>query len=314
VQTVLGANGQIGTELARSLHDEFDTDLRLVSRSPRAVNASDELLAANLLDGKDADRAVAGSEIAYLTVGLPPDARLWADQLPVIIRNVIDACAQHDTKLVFFDNTYMYPKTADPQTESTQFEPVGSKAVTRARIATMLLEAMAAERVEAVICRAPEFYGPGKTQSFTNTLVFDRIAKGEPARVPLSDHTRRTLIWTLDASRGMALIGNTPTAFGQTWHLPVDRSRPTYRELIDMSSQVWGRRVDYRVMKAWQFRFGGLVSKPVREIWELLPRYAVDNVFLSDKFDAAFPNFPTTSVREGLRVLAGHTATEETSR
>ncbi len=37
------------------------------------------------------------------------------------------ACREHDTELVFFDNTYMYPRTAAPQVEETPFEPRGRK-------------------------------------------------------------------------------------------------------------------------------------------------------------------------------------------
>lgn len=304
MQTILGANGQIGTELARALHDEHTTDLRLVSRNPKPLHQSDQVLSADLIDAGATSRTVEGSEIAYLTVGLPPNSELWAEQLPVMMRNVIDACATHGTKLVFFDNTYMYPRTAAPQTEQTPFEPHGSKAVTRARMAELLMRAMDEQRIEAVICRAPEFYGPGKTQSFSNALVFDRIRENKPARVPLTDDTRRTLIWTPDASRAMALIGNTPDAYGRTWHLPVHGNRPTYAEIIEMCSEAWGRDVDYRVIKRWQFRLGGLVSRPVRELEELLPRYAVDNVFLSDAFDGAFPDFRTTTYREGIQTLA----------
>ncbi|MCG7310172.1 NAD-dependent epimerase/dehydratase family protein [Brachybacterium sp. ACRRE] len=324
MQTILGASGQIGTELARALHDDFTTDLRLVSRHPKPLHETDSTLAADLRDAEQTDRAVAGSEIAYFTAGLPPDGKVWAEQLPVMMRHVIDACAAHGTKLVFFDNTYMYPKTSTPQTEETPFRPVGRKAVVRARIADMLLEAIDEERVEGVICRAPEFYGPGRTQSFTTSLVFDRIAEGTTPRAPLTDDTLRTLIWTPDASRGMALIGNTPSAFGRTWHLPVDPAPLTYRTLIaDLSAKAWGRDIDYAVMPAWQFRLAGLVSKPVREIWELLPRYAVNNIFLSDAFRSAFPDFRTTTYAEGVQILAEATtsasarsssATERTSR
>ncbi len=48
MQTILGASGQIARELARELKRHID-DLRLVSRSPRKVNASDVTVAANLL-------------------------------------------------------------------------------------------------------------------------------------------------------------------------------------------------------------------------------------------------------------------------
>ena len=50
MQTILGAGGQIATELARELHDRFGVPLRLVSRHPRAVHPSDEVFAADLTD------------------------------------------------------------------------------------------------------------------------------------------------------------------------------------------------------------------------------------------------------------------------
>ncbi|RLV71032.1 NAD dependent epimerase/dehydratase [Streptomyces sp. CBMAI 2042] len=71
----------------------------------------------------------------------------------------------------------------------------------RAQIATMLLEAVGAGTVDAVICRAPELYGPGKTESLTNSLVFDRIRAGKRPLVPVSVKTVRSLIWTTDAGR-----------------------------------------------------------------------------------------------------------------
>lgn len=37
------------------------------------------------------------------------DTRMWEEQFPVIMRNVINAGKKHHTKLVFFDNTYIVP-------------------------------------------------------------------------------------------------------------------------------------------------------------------------------------------------------------
>ena len=303
MQTILGANGQIGTELARELHRNHTHDVRLVSRHPRSVNDSDELVAADLMDAAQTDTAVAGSDIAYLTVGLPADSEMWARRFPVMMRNVIDACARHGTRLVFFDNTYMYPMTSEPQTEDTPFLPSGSKGRTRAQTATMLLDAMDAGTVDAVICRAPEFYGPGKTQSFTNALVFDRIAQHKRALVPVRDDTLRTLIWTPDASRATALIGNTESAYGQTWHLPVDDNRRTYAQLIDLTTRASGHENKYTVLPVPVFALGRLFSKNARELWELLPRYAVDTIFVSDKFTRAFPDFAVTTYDAGVAQL-----------
>lgn len=303
MQTVLGAGGPIGEELVRELHRHFTSEVRVVSRKPERIDPADELVAADLMDPDETDRAVAGSDIAYLTVGLPMDSELWETRFPVMMRNVIDACAAHGTRLVYFDNTYMYPGSPTPQTESTAFAPNGAKGEVRALLATMLLEAMAEGRLEAMICRAPEFYGPGKTKSLTNSMVFDRIREGRRPVVPVSARTRRSLIWTPDASRAMALLGNTDDAFGDTWHLPVDRNRLTYAQMIGIAEQVTGRRIRYAVLPELAFRVGGRVSKEMGEVGELLPRYRGDNVFDCTRFLERFPDFGAMSYRDGITEL-----------
>jgi nucleoside-diphosphate-sugar epimerase len=303
MQTVLGANGQIAEELTRELHRNFTQDIRLVSRNPKKVNESDQLHAADLTDAAATAKAVAGSEIAYLTVGLPMDSQMWEDRFPVMMAHTIAACKEHGTKLVFFDNTYMYPRTPEPQVEDTPFAPSGRKSAVRARIATMLLDEMRAGSLEAVICRAPEFYGPGKTQGLTNSLVFDRIKEGKRPLVPVSARTRRSLIWTPDASRATALIGNTPDAFGQTWHLPIDTDRLTYAEMIDVASEVVGRKLSHTTIPLPLFTIGGLFNPAAKEAAELMPRYRSDNIFDCSKFAARFPQFRPTTYREGIDAI-----------
>ncbi|MCG6381988.1 NAD(P)H-binding protein, partial [Vibrio fluvialis] len=92
MQTILGANGQIGRELALSLKRDFTSDIRLVSRRPQKVNDTDQLFQADLLDPEQTLRAVEGSETVYLTAGLPMDTQLWVAQWPTLMRNVIAAC------------------------------------------------------------------------------------------------------------------------------------------------------------------------------------------------------------------------------
>nr|WP_319016957.1 hypothetical protein [Latilactobacillus graminis] len=60
-----------------------------------------------------------------------------------MMTNVTNACIAHQTKLVFFGNTYMYAKNSTLQTETSPFEPVGGKAVIRAEMVQRLLDKMA---------------------------------------------------------------------------------------------------------------------------------------------------------------------------
>jgi nucleoside-diphosphate-sugar epimerase len=303
MQTILGANGQIGEELARELKRNYTSDIRIVSRNAKKVNDTDTIFSADLSDREKAIEAVKGSEIAYFTLGLPMDTDLWEKQFLVILKNVIGACKINGTKLVFFDNTYMYPQNNEVLTEQTLFSPVGRKGMVRKRMTEMLLKEMEAGTIEAVICRAPEFYGPGKTQSITNSLIFNAIKEDKKLKVPLRDSKLRSLIWTPDASRATALIGNTPDAYKQTWHLPVDDHKLNYEEFIALVSQIYGKEFKYSVIPKLAFKIGSLFNKNAKELLELLPRYGYDNLFDDSKFRKRFPEFQVTTYRQGIEQI-----------
>jgi nucleoside-diphosphate-sugar epimerase len=303
MQTILGANGQIAVELTRELRRQYTAELRLVSREPRKVHDTDTLASADLLDAKQTAEAVKGSDIVYFTAGLPPNTTLWEAQFPVMLRNALNASRGAGAKFVYFDNTYMYPQDDRPQTEDTPFVPVGRKGKVRAAMAATVLEEMKRGDIPVALCRAPEFYGPGKTQSFTNALVIDNLKIGRKPRVPVRDDKLRTLIWAPDASRAMALIGNTPDAFGKSWHLPCCDDRLTYKQFVTMAADIFGRDASYTVLGKWSLIAAGLFSPKAREIRELLPRYECDHFFDSTKFKCRFPAFEVTSYRAGLELI-----------
>nr|WP_279114162.1 NAD-dependent epimerase/dehydratase family protein [Enterobacter soli] len=303
MQTILGASGQIARELARELKRNYTDDLRLVSRHPQKVNDSDITCAADLLDAQQTRNAVKGSNTVYFAAGLPPDSALWERQFPTMLKNALEAARMAGAKFVYFDNTYMYPQSNAPQTEETRFAPRGRKGKVRAAMADRVLDEMKRGEIPILIGRAPEFYGPGKTQSFTNALILDKLKSGKRPRVPVRDDKLRTLIWTPDASRALAVLGNTPDAYGQSWHLPCCDDRLTYQQFVTLACDIFGQQADYSVISKLTFTAAGLVSKGAREIRELLPRYEFDNLFESEKFKQRFPDFAVTTYREGLEKI-----------
>lgn len=303
MQTILGASGQIGEELARQLKQNYTSDIRIVSRNAKKVNDTDTVFSADLSMKQSAIEALKDTEIAYFTLGLPMDSDLWEEQFLLITRNIIDACKINQTKLVFFDNTYMYPQDDRLLTEETIFAPVGRKGEIRKEMTEMVLNEMKSGKLQAVICRAPEFYGPGKTQSITNTLIFNNIKENKKLKVLLKDNKLRSLIWTPDASRATALIGNTPDAFGQTWHLPIDDNRLNYKQFIALASKIYGKELKYFVIPKFVFSIGALFNKRLKELQELLPRYQYDNLFDDSKFKNRFPDFQVTPYNQGIEQI-----------
>ncbi|MEX6300630.1 hypothetical protein AB6F54_20175 [Providencia huaxiensis] len=85
--------------------------------------------------------------------------------------------------------------------------------------------------------------------SITNSTVIDNLLAGKAAKLFIRDDVKRSLIYTPDASRAMALLGNTPDAYGQTWHLPCDDERLTYKEFVQLAAKTFGVKPNYRVLK-----------------------------------------------------------------
>jgi nucleoside-diphosphate-sugar epimerase len=303
MQTILGASGIIGTELAKALR-AYTNDIRIVSRSPKKVNDTDELMAANLLDAQQTVEAVKGSDVVYLTVGLIYNIKIWQRQWPVVMSNVINACKLHGAKLVFFDNIYMYGRVMGSMTEATPFKPDSKKGKVRAEVAAMVLQGIEAGSLTALIARAPEFYGPGKTQSGVNAMLFDNIRKGKKVQWLMNDTNRRTFIYTPDAARATALLGNTPSAFNQTWHLPCSDEVINGKQFIALAEKVYGRALPYTILKRGMLWLVGLFVPVVREIRELLYQFEQDYIFDSSKFKQALPDFKVTGYEDGIKAIA----------
>jgi uncharacterized protein YbjT (DUF2867 family) len=80
--TILGAGGAIGNEIAKDLTAR-NRRIRLVSRNPKASSGAVETLAADLSQLDDTVRAVSGSNVAFLLVGLNEAELANAIQYPI---------------------------------------------------------------------------------------------------------------------------------------------------------------------------------------------------------------------------------------
>ena len=108
--TILGAGGAIGNELVKLLA-ATNQPFRLVGRNPKATLGATEILAVDLMDRDRTIRAVVGSSVVALLVGLKYDHKVWQDMWPRIMSNTIEACKRTGAELIFFDNVYMYGKS-----------------------------------------------------------------------------------------------------------------------------------------------------------------------------------------------------------
>ncbi len=301
VQTILGAGGVIGNELMRELATRVDR-VRLVRRHPSPPGPRMEALAADLLDAGQVAQAVEGSTVAYLVAGLPYRAAAWESQWPVVLDNAIEACKRHGVRLVFLDNLYLHGSVEGPIREDTPPNPCSRKGEVRAKLNERLTSEMSAGTLQALIARGADFFGPGAVNSYLHPLVFEMLRDGKKAGWLGRDDVPHSFLFTPDAGRALAVLGNDPEAYGETWLLPCDPHPPNGREFIACAAETFGTRASHRQLGRKLLRIAGLLHPQSRETIELLYQHTEPYVVDSGKFQRRF--FAATPWQEGVRLTA----------
>jgi nucleoside-diphosphate-sugar epimerase len=303
MQTILGSSGIIGTEVAKALHKSYTKEIRLVSRNPKQVNPTDQLFRADLLDRDQVRQAVKGSEVVYLTAGIQYSAKVWAEQWPVIMHNVIEACKEQKAKLVFFDNVYTYGKVDGWMTEETPYNPCSKKGEIRLKIVNELMDEVTKGNLQALIARAADFYGPDTPLSFVNVMVFENLAKNKKPQWMVDANKKHSFTYTPDAGLATAILGNTPSAYNQVWHMPTYRNALTGKEFITLAANAFNLKLAYMVLPKWMVQMAGLFNHNIKEAVEMLYQSKSDYLFDSSKFEKAF-GFKPTSYEDGIKATA----------
>ena len=301
LHTILGAGGTVSNQLLAILQQN-NQRVRLVSR--KSQPSSVESIPADLTNSDQTLIAVKGSDIAYLVVGLSYDVRVWKQAWPKIMTNVINACKANGTKLIFFDNVYMYGKVSGMMTEATPFNPISKKGEIRATIATQLLNEIKADNIKAMIARSADFYGPvGFSMSAPNMLVFGNLRKGKKAQWLMNAKAPHSFSYVPDVARALYILASSESAFGQTWHLPTANNPLTGKEFIKEAAKEMNAKEDYSIISKGMMRLAGLFNRTIKESVEMAYQNEFPYLFDSSKFNKAF-RFEFTSYAEGIRKTA----------
>jgi len=304
MQTILGAGGAIGTELAKAL-SRFTNEIRLVSRNPRKVNDTDSLFSADLSAQEQVEQAVQGSVICYLTLGYDYNTKLWQEKWPPLIRNVVEACIKHQSKLVFFDNVYAIGgDNVKRITESSPISPSSKKGEVRAYVDKHILESVEKGKLTAILARAPDFFGPIKDKSVLMNLIYDNLAKGKKAQWFCNADVVHTTGFAPDLAQGTAILGNAPEAFNQVWNLPVDSNALTGREWVKLFADEMSTSAEVQVLPGLGMGALGLFVPVLKEMYEMRYQFDREYYFDSTKFVTKFDYTATTNKEAVKKTVA----------
>jgi nucleoside-diphosphate-sugar epimerase len=201
---------------------------------------------------------------------------------------------------VFFDNVYAYGQVNGAMTEETPFNPNSKKGEVRAKIATTLLDEIKQGNLDAMIVRAADFYGPGALLSLTHSTVNERLKAGKGAQWVGDPKKIHTFTYTPDAGRTVAIAGNTPSAYNQTWHALTSPEKITGEDYIRMAYEILNKQFKSpMVMSKFGVRLLGLFIPVLREFVEMMYQFENEYVFDSSKAEKAF-NVKATSYKDGI--------------
>lgn len=300
MQTILGANGTIGSLLATEL-TAYTNHIRLVSRHPKKVNSTDELFPADLSDSKQVEKAIEGSEVVYLLVGFDYKLKVWQANWPTLMQATIDACRKHNAKLVFFDNVYLYDKQAIPHmTEGSAINPPSEKGKVRRQIADMMMNEIKKGTLTGLIARSADFYGPHNEKSALQEMVFKNLKKGKSPNWMIDADKIHSFTYTPDAAKAVAILGKTPDAYNQVWHMPTSLEKITARQIIELFNKEMGMQKKVKLLPMWMLKIAGLFIPILREMPEMMYQNDQDYFFDSTKFNQRFSFTPTT-YEEGVK-------------
>jgi nucleoside-diphosphate-sugar epimerase len=253
---------------------------RLVGRTPILTPGASEVVFADLADADQTERAVAGSNVVLLLAGLKYDHKVWAQLWPRIMANTIESCKRANTRLIFFDNAYMYGWVAGAMTEDTPFNPASKKGEIRARIASTLMNEWKSGNLTAMIARAADFYGPDAKTGIPNAMVFEPMTKKQKAMCLVNDSFTHSYTYTPDAAQALITLAESESSWNQTWHLPTAPNALTGREFVNQAAEAMGVAPNYRVLRPLMIRIFGWFDPVVGEVYEML--YQNDSPYLFD--------------------------------
>jgi nucleoside-diphosphate-sugar epimerase len=133
-------------------------------------------------------------------------------------------------------------------------------------------------------------------------LVYSNIVKGKTPNWMGDPDAKHCFTYTPDAARATAMLGNTPEAYNQVWHLPTNIHGLTGREYVSIFAAETKSADKLSVVPLWMVKILGWFMPLMKELPEMMYQYDRDYLFDSSTFERKF-NFKPTPYQQGIRQM-----------
>ena len=297
LHVVIGAGGGAGNAIVRELVAR-DLPVRAVNRAGNAdVPAGVERMAGNILDLTSTKMSVQGASVIYHSVNVPYPQ--WAETLPTMMDNLISAAEVENSRLVYVDNLYMYGKVKGPMSVSTPVNPCSRKGKLRAELAATLLGAHEQGRVQCVIARASDFYGPGVVNAGLGEIALAPALEGKTANAVGNLDMPHTYTYIDDFAKAVVTLGTRDEALGRVWLTP-NAEALTTRQMLEMIYVEMGHKPKYRAAPGWMLTAMGWFNPMIRELKEMVYQFEIPFIVDHSEYDRVFGDVTPTPQRDGI--------------
>lgn len=288
---VLGA-GPLGTTIAAFLNAEGEHAVLYSVMGNPAFDMPGTT--PRTIDGTNVDQlsdACEGADVVYLC--LNAHYVDWYELFPPRLDAAIDAIAATGAKIVYHDSVYLYGKVYTPLTEDLPHAATTRKGRLRAEMAKTFLDAAQSGKIQGVIGRTADMYGPGALNSSFNSTLGQRhfypLLAGKAVSIVGNIDVLHTYAFVDDVARGLVTLARHDASLGQAWHIP---AAPTlsHRELMtlafeaaDLQPRIRGSRVSGYFVRAI-----GRFQRDVGEVSEMLYIFEKPFIVSNSKFEEAF--------------------------
>jgi nucleoside-diphosphate-sugar epimerase len=226
----------------------------------------------------------------------------WPQLVPLLADNALAAAEASHAILVFPGNVYVYGRPGSRfVTEDHPMEPDTLKGKVRLGVERKFLLAHQDGRVNLVLPRYPDVYGPGGIHEDFRS-VFEGALTGKPCRWPLDADALHEFILNDDAAEAMLKLIGTPAAHGRAVHVP-GPDPIVSRDFIRLVYAAAGSgEPTVRVFGRGKYRLAGLFNPMARAAYEMA--YLFDDPILLDGSlyrSLTGSRHPATPYEEGVR-------------
>ncbi|RZU41425.1 NAD-dependent epimerase/dehydratase family protein [Edaphobacter modestus] len=268
---LFGAAGAIGRSLSEALR-ERNQPYRVTGRDRARLEKTfggdpgAEIVTWDPEDAASVRAAARGVDTLIYLVGVPYNH--FELHPPTMQKTLDGAIAEGVRRVLLIGTVYPYgtPITATVAEEHPR-NPVTFKGKMRKEQEDLLLAADAAGKIEGVILRLPDFYGPGVEASFLDG-AFKAAVNGGTANMIGPIDTPHEFVFVPDVGPVALDLAAKPEARGRWWNL-AGAGETTQRQMAEMAFRATGKKPKIRAAGKTMVRVMGLFNPFMRELVEM---------------------------------------------